>query len=62
MTHGSGSFETIRLPQTNLKPNVTELLEIVVGNILFLTNIKKTKENFYDIEFIIPKNAKLKYP
>ena len=42
------------------------MLEIVVGNIQFLTNIKKTKEtkNFSDIGFIsiITKNAKLKYP
>ena len=39
------------------------MLEIVVGNILFITNIKKTKEtkNFSDIGFIniITKNAKL---
>ena len=42
------------------------MLEIVVGNILFQTNIKKTEEtkNFSDIGFIsiITKNAKLKYP
>ena len=41
------------------------MLEIVVGNIMFLTNIKKTKETvkfFSDIGFIITKNAKLKYP
>ena len=40
------------------------MLEIVVGNILFLTNIQKTKETvfFSDTGFIITKNAKLKYP
>ena len=37
------------------------MLEIVVGNILFLTNIKKTKEtnNFSDIGFIITKKCKI---
>ena len=43
------------------------MLEIVVRNILFLTNIKKTKEtvNIFligPIGFIITKNAKVKYP
>ena len=48
------------------KQKAQSFLEIVVGNIMFLTNIKKTKEtkNFSFIGFIsiITKNAKLKYP